>query len=616
MFTPFSAFTNSRHIALIACTFSSVAFAENTTQTQLNSVVVTANNAEQTEYSVTAPMTIITRADIENNQYRTLDQVLETLPGMVVKRNGGLGQTSTVLMRGQNHNATLILVDGVEMTNPMGTGGAILANMTLSNVERIEIIQGPQSGIWGANASAGVINVITRQPESLAEVDVSAGSHGTRQLSTTLGASEKQADFLFQLSQLNTDGFSSVRPYRRSNDGLENDAFQQTDVSFKLGLKPSKGHRIEAMIKESNGISEYDSTTDPNASGSFYQTSYQNKVKRLGYKYDTKQFNGEVYGLENEINQYNDATLTEVGLRGRYEYDKAQFLAASATKKSFNGVTSSSIHYRYDSASAGINHTHTLLNNKWVLNEALRYDEYSAFDNKTTGKIGAKFYVKPELFLSANYGTAYNAPTLYQVTYNATENLQPEETEAYDISLGLYGFELTYYNTQTKNLIDYGGTWPNDYYENLTGTSTFEGVEANYHQPLKTIHSEITLGYAYLEAKNSKGEALRNRPDHKAFLRFDNRSIARLHWSINTRYVGSVYDKDNRQGAQIGHYFVTDVNSDYEWSPQLTLYAQVLNLFNDDYTTAVASYASGDTPGYVYGNGGTQITLGLRGTFN
>jgi vitamin B12 transporter len=92
--------------------------------------------------------------------------------------------------------------------------------------------------------------------------------------------------------------------------------------------------------------------------------------------------------------------------------------------------------------------------------------------------------------------------------------------------------------------------------------------------------------------------------------------LAGLHLGWETRYIGTMYDKVDKQGAQIGEYFVTDLTADYTLNTHFTLYGKVLNLFDDDYTSAVASYESdGTTPAYVYGNGGTQVSFGLRGTF-
>lgn len=148
--------------------------------TELDQVIVSANHTPTNQHSVTASTSVITADDIASNHYRTLDDALRSIPGIQIVRNGGLGNATSIQMRGQSNNNILILVNGVEMTNPMGTGGAIASALFIGDVERIEVLKGAQSGVWGANASAGVINIITKQARvgTNGSVNVESGSNG------------------------------------------------------------------------------------------------------------------------------------------------------------------------------------------------------------------------------------------------------------------------------------------------------------------------------------------------------------------------------------------------------------------------------------------------------
>ncbi|MEA3405951.1 MAG: TonB-dependent receptor, partial [Pseudomonadota bacterium] len=183
-----------------------------------------------------------------------------------------------------------------------------------------------------------------------------------------------------------------------------------------------------------------------------------------------------------------------------------------------------------------------------------------------------------------------------------------------DVTLGAYGFELTYYNSETENLIQYGGMWPDDLYENLAGTSKFEGVEASYQRYVEAINTSVNIQFAQGTAKDADNQWIARRPEQTLALNLMYDGFNQFDIGLNTKYIGTTYDLADQQGAQIGEYLVSDLNINYLASDNVTLYANVLNLFNEDYTHAVAMY-QGDfvTPQNVYSNGGTQLHLGIQG---
>lgn len=580
---------------------------------QLADILISANHIPIQAHSVTADYHVITAEDIAEKHYRTLDAAIQSLPGVQISRNGGLGSVTSIFMRGQSNNASLILVDGVEMNNPMGTGGAILSNILLTDVAAIEVLKGPQSGIWGANASAGVINIITKKQQSGAQgsINLETGSNQTKKIATSFSASSEQIDFSVAFADISTDGFSSVKEAGKSVTNYEDDAFKQTDFSLQTGINFNANQRLELIIKNSDSYSEYDYSTNPDQSD-FASVNYENNLKRLQYNHNFGQIKLSGYLSQNEIKQYSHAIINSIGIKGGYDYADKQSLAFVASKNQFENQGNGS---SYLNTAIGVTNTNHFMDNSLIITEALRSDQYNDFDNKVTGKLGIKKLFAYDLYVKANIGTAYNAPTLFQSTYGVTDTLNPEQTESFDIGFGAFGVEVSYYQSKTKDLISYAGTWPNDFYENLSGTSKFTGLEVSYAHFFETINTGLNLNYTQATAKDDDDKWLARRAENTLNLGLVYDGFQDLTLSADTRYIGKKYDKADQQGAQIGEYFVTDLNINYRVNSQLNLYANVLNAFAEDYTHAVATYQGFDItqpPQNVYSNGGRQFFVGIQ----
>lgn len=596
--------------AILIATSTSFAHAK---ATQLDNIIVTANHTAMSQHSVTANTTVITADDIAENHYRTLDDALQSIPGIHFVRNGGLGTSTSIFIRGQKTGSTLVLVDGIEMTNPMGTGGAILSTLLLSNVERIEVLKGPQSGIWGSRASAGVINIITKQAKegTQGSVNLEMGDNNYNKLAVSLSSAEKGGDFSVSFSELTTDGFSAVKEYNSYEQNYEDDAFNQTDFSLNMGININPAHRLEVLLKTAQSTINYDFTTNPDQIAS---TNYESTIKRLQYVYAHDSFNSTAYVSQNNIQQYsNDAIINSVGIKGGYQYATDQSLAFVLSNTQYENLINGDSYYN---TGVGLTNTNHFNNKKLILTQSLRSDSFNQFDDKVTGKIGIKNFFQKEFFVSANLGTAYNAPTLFQLTYGLTSDLQPEETTGFDVTLGLYNVEVSYYQTRAKNFINYAGTWPNDYYENLKDITKFEGIEVAYNNYIEAANTQLNITYAQVSAKDSNNESLARRAEQTIGLNLLYDGFNNLTIGLNNRYIGNIFDKANRSGANIGDYYVTDLNINYSVNKNLTVYTNVLNLFDADYTQAVATYqADNVTPQNVYSNGGSQVFVGIQGKF-
>ncbi len=587
---------------------------------QLSQIVVTANNTEQTQRSVTANMHVITREEIEVKQYQTLTDALVSVPGVSFGVNGGRGHAANVYIRGSNR--VLVLLNGTPLNDPSSIANTVnFESLQLDDIERIEIVRGAQSAIWGANAAAGVINIITQKAtrQGSARVGLTLGDNGYSQLSTALKLVGEDVDASYHFNNTKTDGFTQLKPFKANQNNFERDGYEQTDISLAIGLNPTQRQRIETFVKQTIMDADFDSQfapDKPNDSDSNRQV--KSTIRQLSYQLRHNLFELTSQVSETEIERTEGVGFNYLGkqdqkslqIQSRYRQDDSTQISIvqSNTSSDQNDIT--------------VNNTALSLFNqnqfgKLTLNQALRYDQFNEFKNKTTGRVGAAYAINQHTKLSSNMGTAYTAPSLYQLSYGSTKDLKPEETRDWDIRIETYGFGISYFNSEIHDMIEYEaiGNWGDpdydDYFYNLAGKSKFSGWEIDYSRNLNPINTLLSLQYSQLKAKDDQGKTLARRPEQSASidLRFYGLKDTQVNW--HTRYIGTKYDYRNDGTQQIGRYFISDLSVNYTVNNHISLHAKVKNLFDEDYTDAVEN-ATGSTPDIVYANGGRQFFIGIR----
>lgn len=590
-----------------------------TADNRLSQIVVSANNTEQTQDTVTANMHVITREEIEQGQYQTFAEALSRVPGVFIRHNGGIGQSTSIFMRGVSSadRHILVLVNGIEMTDTTGFG-ADIANLRLSNVERIEVLKGPQSGIWGANASAGVINIITRTDDQAAEVFFELGTHGSHQLNTYLAAGNEQIDFSLSLQQRKTDGFSAVKPFKENGLKFERDGFTQQSRVFTVGFNPSSHHRIETFISQSDSTNQFDGgfPTNPNDKTSF--NTYNDTQKMLTYRFNNNGLGLSLSASENSIERafssgfVTEGSVTKLTGSADYTYNQANKVAISAHQTTFEGKTNFNPQSSYTNNGIGLSNL-IAFNDHLYSDQAIRFDRYDEFKDAITGRLGIKNYFNDQIFVSANYATGYNPPSIFQATTPANPNkLKPESVVGYEMTLGLYGASMTYFERETEDLITGQGFFPNNFFVNTDGKTREQGIEFEYLHTLSSLYTDVALNLTWLEAKNQQNQTLAYRPDHTGYLALSYYGLQNIRLGVETRYMGQQFSADNREGAQIGEYFVVDLNAQYQINSHVSLHGKVVNILDEDYVINVVDFpATNPRPSQVYGNGGTQFFIGV-----
>ena len=567
-------------------------------------VIVSATKSEETLKNSTSNVDVITALEIEERKFKTVIEALNSLSGVSISSNGGMGTLSSVYLRGMNSGNTLVLIDGIRYNNPYN-GSVDFSHLMINDIERIEVIKGAQSSVWGADASAGVINIITKSAKNgtFGSANIEYGKYNTKIAKANISHKNDNFDAKLGVTRVDTDGFSAMSPKSSEAKQYEDDGYENTTVDVKLGYNFNDSNRLSLTYETIDAKTKYDEMIsppplwilDPKASANSYaKTKTRNSIASLNYENKNNFATTNIYTnyskFKNETKTvvgFNDAKnktdVREYGVKSTIPYlSEKSFLTVGADYKGFEDKED--IKRKYNNKAIYVTNTNKFFDDRTILTQALRYDKYSNFDNKTTGKVGIKQYIIDDLNLSANYGTGYNVPTLiqlYKPAWGGNENLNPEKTKSYDISLGYKGFSVTYFNTKVNNLIQ----WVGGKNQNIQGDSKFKGVELAYKN---SIFDDIFLNLSYtnLSAKDARNQKLRNRPTNKFNFGVDYYGLKDFHFNINGEYIGSRTSPNfdfTKPDVKTGNYTVWNAVVNYDITKNFSTYVKMDNIFNKDY---------------------------------
>ena len=605
-----------QHNILSLAAAASLAVAAQAEVVELGTIEVTASERTAVKASeVTSNVTVITEEAIRESRVATLEEALSRLGGIPMSSNGGPGTATSFYLRGFDSKRTLVLIDGVRYNDITGLSGAQFPFIHLDDVQQIEIIKGAQSGVWGADASAGVINIVTRSAGAGTHLDAAleGGSFDTRKGSLTVSHKAGRFDLLAGVSRYTTDGFSAAEPkhgtaeYGRRGDALgwEKDGYRNTTYTAKLGLDLAPTDRLEAAVRRINAYYEYDWTgadtpdNSEEADNRFYTASYRHngELHRVALQYSLSDFNRRTTDYTGSVG--------EVSLQDRIGYGEESFLRVGGSWQRFEHRNSygAVLDREYDAASLyGTNYNKLALfaAGETILTESLRYDRYSDFDNKATGKIGLKQFLRGDLYLGANIGSGYNIPSPYQLFgFYGNAALTPESTLSYDLTLGSERFWVTGFYNEISDMIDfvYDAAAGAGQYQNIGGTSVLKGLELGYREYFLDLFA-VNADYTYLEARDAEGEILARRPKQQLNGGVTWYATEAFDIGVQVQYVGERHDAKDKQGAQTGKYTLLNAVANYRIDENLALYGKIDNL-TDRYYQTVDGYASAERSFYL-----------------
>ncbi len=586
-----------------------------------DTIIVSANRTQQVTSEVTQSVTVITLDDITTRQSVAVIDLLRSVPGITVTSNGGLGTSTSVNIRGADSDQTVALIDGVKLNDPSTPGGGFnFGNLLTGNIERIEVVRGSQSVLWGSQAIGGVVNIVTRTPTEKLALNFAA-EYGWRDTARVVGnVSGKFGPVSASVGAgyLRTDGFST---FNEARGGTERDGYRNVGANAKFNIALSDAVSVDLRSWYSDGKTGIDGFPAPTFS--FGDTPEFARSKELvGYAglnaalIDGRFRNRFAYTLTDTRRRNIDLTSgTELetfnakGRNERFEYQGNLDLidAVSATfgaeteKASFR---TSSYGSPFSLAEARINSFYGQLSAKPVtgltMSAGARHDDHDTFGGKTTFSAGAVFTPNEgATTLRASYGEGFKTPSLFQLfsEYGNME-LNPESSRSWDAGVtqqlleGKIEVGATWFHRDTRNLINFIGCTvltgictnrPDGTYDNVAKARA-QGLE--FVLTLRPVEAlRVQANYGFVEATNvATGRDLARRPRHSVNTSLDYEWAFGLKTGATITHVGESFDNASNSRTLKG-YVLVDLRAALPVTRNLELYGRVENLFNEQYET-------------------------------
>ena len=589
-----------------------------------DSITVIATGSQTSLDKVGQPVTVITADEIQSIQGPDITRVLERVPGLTVTRNGGPGSFTGVRLRGSDAEQVLVLVDGVRLEDVSApSGGFDFGTLTPGGVERIDVLRGSNSIVWGSAAIGGVIAVQSRDLNGI-EASAELGANDSYLADAAAGLSSD-----FGALTLN-GGYSSSGGVSAAAVGTEPDGFRQWRVGGRGRVNLSQDLAIVATARYADTRTDIDGYPAPNytfADTPEYQTTRQ-ASGRVGLRYTGSDLTLNTgFALSDTRRDYYDPTFgtdPSYGYKGRSErVDLTGRLNLPADFTLDFGGDSEWTRFSgtFDAeAKANLTSGHALLG--WSTDRAslaagVRIDDHSRFGTAWTFGANGSFRLAENLRLRASYGEGFKAPTLYQLLSNyGNAALNPERSKSYDAGLewgapyGKLHAAVTVFRRDSRNLITFVScaslnacaTRPFGLYDNV-GLARAQGVEAELGaRPTDTLH--LQAAYTYLETENrtpgnaNRGKDLARRPAHALTLSSDWTSpLAGLTLGADLRLVGDSFDNASNT-RRLDGYALTTVRASFPLTEKVELYGRVENVFDVNYQT-VADYGTWGRSAYI-----------------
>ena len=589
---------------------------------ELEVIKVTSSRDTLTTKNFPGSLTIFNEQEIETKQHQTVEDLLRGELGLDVVQSGGQGQQTSIFMRGQGSKSTLVVIDGVRV-NSNTAGLYDFGDLTLDNIEKIEVLRGPQSIQWGGDAVGGTINIVTKKGKGAPKHSLSfeGGSYNTTKQSIRSSGSINKFDYSLSASLLKTSGISALN---KASGGIEEDRYTNKTFISKIGYEINDDSQIELSTRYTKSHDELDSV---NGQGSGTDNRNSNTIDDfyLSAVFKTKFSDWWSFKINPNMNFQEAATIdtseNDHFINRQYtfylennmkvhpyfsvlwggEYERQEGTADSLFSdfvSAYQKFTDNNAYFLqgiYD------------YNNILTLTGGFRHDINSIFGEVTTYKFEAgRNFLKTNTQLHTAYSKGFRAPTFND--YNSNPNLKSEETQSFEVGVrqGLMNDKITlgitYFKSLTTNFIQ---SHPSTFVTTNFGKFYSQGIETEvdlelpYNLALSIRH---TWNDHYLDekSKSDHNQPGTRRPKQKLIANLTHR------WNNKLESLAGIFARGFARGFNATNStegFVTVRTAfSYQYSKKIKLTLRAENLLDQDYTEVGGFSVAGRNvyAGFVY----------------
>ena len=619
---------------LAAVIISNQLIAQDTARLQLDEVVVTANKYEQKQSTTGKVLNIISRQQLERSGGKTLSEVLNTLPGLtMIGANNVLGTNQNISIRGASAGNVLLLIDGIPVNDPSAiTNYYDLNFINIDQVERIEVLKGGQSTLYGSDAVAGAINVILKKADKKITVfgGVTGGSYNTLKESIGFGGQQKNTHFSINYTHQSSDGFSAATDKNKVG-GFDNDGFKQHALNGRFGFSPAKNLQISLTGTYNNSFADLDAAAFTDEKD--YTVKNDNKQLGASAVYTLKKTTIHLnYNFNHVIRRYNDDSLYQSSpyskfarssytgrihfaeLYGNWKINNFELLIGADYRwnntdqwywstGAFGPYAPPALHAEMKQVSPYLTLAYNQ-DNGFGAEIGGRYNDHSVYGNNVSFNFNPFFVIKDKAKLFANIYSAFKTPTLYQLYDQSIGNssLTPEKSTVAEagvefLSLKKLNARVVGFYRQAKDAILYTfnpSTFAGKYLN--ASKQTNYGIELEGGFAHKKV--SITANYTYTNGKTtaafdgtgaplSKDTTYYNLyriPKHTIHIDFGVQATPTIYCSIKSRSASKREEYVYGAAAEtLKAYVVFDVYGEYKMGKETRLFLEINNIAGNKY---------------------------------
>ena len=565
-----------------------------------------------------ATVNVLGTEDLQRSGNQSAATLLSRLPGVSMTRNGGLGTSTALRIRGLSGPYIGVRIDGIDVADPSGTQCAYdFGSTTSGGLSRIEVLRGSQSALFGSEAIGGVVDITTfraTEEGTESQITVEAGSNGSASGTASVAMKSERAELAFSVGRTVTDGISAYAY------GPEDDAFRASTLSFYGSYRATETLTLGLNGFARDSYSEFDSQygdSDESESGKLRalrafatlelgSTTHELSFARTKTERDYPLGFVRLYTGERDQLAYKGRWDASSRLSVNWGLDRTDESFGADTDAGNSRTTSALTELLYAP------------NDALDLSLALRHDDHSAFGGQLSGRVAMAWRPSGDWVIRAVAGTGFRAPSLYEL-YGpyGTLDLQPEQSRSFEIGAeyllpGGGSVQATLFDTDIEDKIDF---FSGRYRQSL-GTTQTRGVELIGRATIADGW-EVFGNYTYTDASfvsrtGVEGSAIRV-PKHDLVLGVEARLADRLTGQFMVQHVAGLQDDyydlsippfGATRRVDLGDYTIANVNFAYEINDKTSAYLRVENLFDEEYQTVKD-----------YGQPGRSVFVGLAAKF-